>query len=74
MQRISFTTEFEKQFERTDYSRQNSENENPFSEYACMGGKIHTFSDCVALARFESKSHKRINVRNPDFDNLKNLV
>lgn len=74
MQRNTFSTKFEEQLRTTDYSRENFENENAFSEYACMGGRIHTFSDCAALSRLESENHKRIDVKNPVFDDFENLV
>lgn len=45
-------------------------------KYACEGGKVHTFSDVVHFASYYPTSGKIevIKVRNPKFDEMKNLV
>lgn len=45
-------------------------------KYACEGGKVHTFSDVVYFVANYPTSGKQeaIEVRNPKFDEMKNLV
>lgn len=45
-------------------------------KYACEGGKVHTFSDVAYFAKNypTSEKNEKIEVRNPEFDEKKDLV